>query len=94
VGLDIVKLTKNAPVYRSSRFNLRGLAALFGGLSSPKPPVATGLGLLGDFSKIFLEKSKSGEICFFPLENNLLLQPQCCVALSHLTGKSNPRPAA
>jgi len=42
-GLDIMKLTKIPRIYSVSRFNLGVLGALFGGLSQPKPPVATGL---------------------------------------------------
>jgi len=38
-----MKLTKIPRIYSVSRFNLGVLGALFGGLSQPKPPVATGL---------------------------------------------------
>jgi len=53
VGLDIIKLTKTPLIYSASRFKLGGLGALFGGVSPPKTPGATGLALLchyaGDF---------------------------------------------
>jgi len=42
-GLDIIKLTKILLIYSVSRFNLGGLKLCLGGLSPPKPPVATGL---------------------------------------------------
>jgi len=42
-GLDIIKLTKTPLIYNVSRFNSGGLGALFGELSPPKSPVATGL---------------------------------------------------
>ena len=42
-GLDTKKLTKTQLIYSVSCFNLGGLGALFGGISSQKPPVATGL---------------------------------------------------
>jgi len=38
-------LTKTPLIYSVSRFNLVGLGALFGGISPPKPPMATGLGV-------------------------------------------------
>jgi len=41
--LDIIKFTKSPPIYSVSRFNLGRLGTLFGGLSPPKSPVATGL---------------------------------------------------
>ena len=44
-GLDIEKLTKPPMVYRGSYFDLvwGGLVLCLGGISPPKPPVATGL---------------------------------------------------
>jgi len=42
-GLDIIKLTRIPLIYSVSRFNLGGLELCLGGLSPPKPLVATGL---------------------------------------------------
>jgi len=41
--LTFLKWTKTQLIYSVSCFNLGGLGGLFGGLSSQKPPVATGL---------------------------------------------------
>jgi len=40
----MIKLTKTPLIYSASRFNLGGFGALFGGLSSPKPPRGDGTG--------------------------------------------------
>jgi len=37
------KLIKTPLIYSVSNFNFRGIGALFGGLSQPKPPLAMGL---------------------------------------------------
>jgi len=44
-GLDIENLIKSPLIYSDSYFDLGVLGTLFGGLSSPKSPVATGLSL-------------------------------------------------
>ena len=45
-GLDIIKLTKTPLIYSVSRFNLEGLGALFGGISTPNPLRGAGTGLI------------------------------------------------
>ena len=42
-GAWYLKLTKVALIYNISYFNFGGRVAIFGGISPPKPPVATGL---------------------------------------------------
>jgi len=66
-------LTKIPLIYIVSYFNLGGLGALFGGLSPPEPPVATGLSCTGGCMQLIADLLRRLLFTVVQLRRTLLL---------------------